>query len=279
MPLHLIATVALAPVLVAQGRRVRRTTPRLPEAAGAREGLAHCATSPPAAIAPMAAPFRLLIAGDSSAAGVGVDTQAQALSGLLPTRLAQALGRPVTWRLVARTGAMIDDLTALLHAIPVQPFDAAVIAIGVNEVTARTPQKLWRARLDALATLLRTRFELPAIVFSALPPMHLFPALPQPLRWYLGTQARRLDATLARWADEQAPKGVRRIAIDLGAQDASARRAGGGDALVASDGFHPGPRAYRAWAEGLAAAMAAAADTTQPHRTTTDQKKPSLLSL
>ena len=36
------------------------------------------------------------------------------------------------------------------------------------------------------------------VVLSGLPPMHAFPALPQPLRTYIGSRAKRLDAVLAR---------------------------------------------------------------------------------
>jgi hypothetical protein len=32
---------------------------------------------------------------------------------------------------------------------------------------------------------------------SGLPPMHRFPALPQPLRWYIGSRARDFDRALA----------------------------------------------------------------------------------
>ena len=49
-------------------------------------------------------PFRLLIVGDSSAAGVGVRTQAQALAGHLSRALASGARRKVHWQLVARSG-------------------------------------------------------------------------------------------------------------------------------------------------------------------------------
>lgn len=71
----------LGPLLLWQGRRVRATALRLPEAAGPRtaEGSA----------------LRLLIVGDSSAAGVGAAHQDEALAGRLAQALAARLGRPV----------------------------------------------------------------------------------------------------------------------------------------------------------------------------------------
>ncbi len=58
---HALVTAALAPLLLWQGRHVRRVTPRLPEAAGPRAGTTGHGP-----------PLRLLVLGDSAAAGVGV---------------------------------------------------------------------------------------------------------------------------------------------------------------------------------------------------------------
>ena len=70
-----LRTLLTAPLWLAQGVHVAITTERLPEAAGPRQGRIG------------AGRLRLLILGDSSAAGVGVATQDLALAG----RLAAAL--------------------------------------------------------------------------------------------------------------------------------------------------------------------------------------------
>ena len=67
-----IAAIALGPLLLLQGRRVRRSVPRLPEPTGPRSGCVGAGRS-----------LRVLIAGDSAAAGVGSANQDQALSGQL----------------------------------------------------------------------------------------------------------------------------------------------------------------------------------------------------
>jgi hypothetical protein len=66
MGYHLV-TATLGPLLLLQGRHVRRVTPRLAEAVGPRDGTAG--NGPP---------LRLLIVGDSAAAGVGVPVQGRA---------------------------------------------------------------------------------------------------------------------------------------------------------------------------------------------------------
>lgn len=225
------------PLLLAQARRVRRAALRLPEAAGAREGL--CADD-----AVAGAGLRLFILGDSSAAGVGVATQDEALSGQLARRLVERCGRPVAWRLAARTGSALTDLPGLLQAHG-GPADLALVVVGVNDVTGQTALRAWRAGLATLHHALLARTGARAVLYSGLPPMHRFPLLPQPLRLYLGGQARRLDAALAAFAQEA---GAHHVPLpDLGDRT-----------LIAEDGFHPSAAGVRLWVASLAEAAAQA---------------------
>lgn len=220
-------TIGLGPVLLAQGRYVRRVTPRLPEPEGLRQGVEGSG--------PL---LRLLILGDSSAAGVGVATQAEALSGQLVAALAAAFR--VSWKLVATSGLTSAEVLAKLEAEPEQPFDIVVTATGVNDVTGSTGRAQWLAVQQRLVGLLKGRFQARHILLCSLPPLHHFPALPQPLRWYLGLRARRLNRDLRHWAPRN--EGCTFVPIDF-PLDLS---------LMASDGFHPGAGAYALWASQLA---------------------------
>ena len=222
-----------------QGRRVRRLALRLPEAAGAREGdsLAHESRT------------RLLIVGDSSAAGVGVADQSQALSGRLVAALSAAGATPRRWRLIARTGAAAADLPALVDqdlkpsSACDQHFDLAIVVVGVNDVTQATPIVRWLDNLDRIHARLRYH-GVRTTLYSGLPPMERFTALPQPLRSWLGLQARRYDRALGHWSQAQ-PDAVHVVLPRL--DDAS---------LLASDGFHPGAAGCEVWAQALARTIA-----------------------
>lgn len=230
--LHGALTLGLAPLLLVQGRWVRRRTPVLPEPPGPRAGVIG-----------QGPVLRLLIVGDSSAAGVGAAHQDEALSG----RLTQALARDFTvhWRLQACTGHKLADVRAAVRGLPAEPFDVVVVAVGVNDATGRTRMAHWLHGLQSLVTELKQRHQTQQVILSALPPVHLFPALPQPLRWYLGRCATRLDQAQRRWVAGQ--PGCEVVVADF-PMDLR---------YMAHDGFHPGPLAYEAWAGALAAQILA----------------------
>ncbi len=226
--MYRIAALALAPVLVTQGLIVRRRVPVLPEPPGERHG--RRGSGPP---------LRVLIVGDSAAAGVGAPHQEQALTGRLVDRLASTF--EVEWKLLARTGATSASTLARLHSLEPSRFDVAVTSLGVNDVTAGVRLATWRRQQTALRALLRERFGVSRLAIAGLPPVEGFPALPQPLRWFLGTRSRVFSRTLQRDVSLEPDCGF----VDLRfTMDAS---------LMATDGFHPGPRIYDGWAAQVAA--------------------------
>lgn len=89
------AKFALGPVLLPQAHWLRRTALRLPEAPGPRQGVEGQGEPK----------LRVLVVGDSSAAGVGMADQAHALALPLARELALREGRAVGWQLVARSGS------------------------------------------------------------------------------------------------------------------------------------------------------------------------------
>lgn len=223
----LAVKLPLAPVLIAQALWARARVPRLPEAEGPREGVVGRGPA-----------LALLIVGDSSAAGVGVRTQAQALAGRLAPTLARRAGVAVHWRLRARSGV---NTAAALELLDDEPADVAVVVTGVNDVVDQVaPAKALAAR-ERLLDALRRRQRVRHVVWSPVPPMGAFRGLPQPLRWVTGLDARAHDRALAAWAASR--EGCSVLPLQLPVQDTT---------LLASDGFHPGAPMYRRWGEALA---------------------------
>jgi lysophospholipase L1-like esterase len=147
------------------------------------------------------------------------------------------------WLLIAQTGATTASTLARLHQTPAQPFDIAVVALGVNDVTRATPLRRWLAQQAMLNNLLGDKFAVRRIYTSGLPPMSQFPVLPNPLRWLIGQTASRFDRAITH-ARARDPR-ITQIALDL-PLDAH---------LMAADGFHPGEQVYAIWAEKLSSAI------------------------
>ncbi len=238
--------VAMAPVLFCQGKYVRLVTPKLPEAAGPRSG--ECGRGAPLGDQARDANRRemtLLVLGDSAAAGVGVATQDQALVGHMVARLKDRFR--VRWRVIAETGATTRSTIVKLKQLhananssaPPESFSLVAISLGVNEVTCGRSARKWLAELDELARLLRDQAGVQRMLWSGIPAMHEFPCLPQPLRWYLGARARMLNRVLRAWTERQPDCEF------VAAPD------GGYAELMATDGFHPGPKVYELWAEEM----------------------------
>lgn len=238
--MSLTLKLALTPLLVAQALATRRRLPRLPEPAGPRSGVAG-----------QGLPLRLLVAGDSSAAGVGVATQREALAARLAEALAAACGVSVHWQLQARSGLTTARTHALLReADRLAPgglhADVAVLVSGVNDVVEQVPSHRAVQARAALADWLRNGHGVQHVVFAPLPPVHQFPGLPQPLRWVAGSDARRHDQALRAWAATRGD--VSHVDMELPLNRG----------VMASDGFHPGAAVYRITAAALAEHIARA---------------------
>lgn len=230
---------SLLPVLLAQALHVRRTAARLPEPPGPREGQAggHAGRA-----------VSVLFLGDSSAAGVGVDEQASALA--LPTArsLAARLNAAVHWQLIAKSGVNTAQAFAMLKRAVVRRADLLVTALGTNDVTSQQSPRRFIAGYKALLDYAVTHLGVRGAVITGLPPLRILPAAPQPLRWYLGQYARRLDSLLQHWC--KATQNLAYLSLDWAAEPEQ----------MAADGYHPGLGQYRRWAEMVAERLATLLD-------------------
>jgi len=226
----------LAPLLIAQAARLRKTAQRLPEASGERSGFLPGRLEDP--------PLRLLFLGDSSAAGVGVALQDYALAYPCAASVHRRTGRSVQWRLLAQSGINTSQAAALLEQHPPGPAEIFVTALGVNDVTSQKTPKQFVNDYRALVRQIQLRTGAAAGVINGLPPMGSFLAIPNPLRWYLGRYAKRLDAQLRSWVATQ-PQ-LRHVSLELSSEPSA----------LASDGYHPGLEGYRQWAEHVAQCVA-----------------------
>ncbi len=217
-----LTTALLLPVMLYQGKRVRRTTPRLPEAAGPQDG--QYGDGPPE--------HRLLVIGESTAAGVGVDSHDQGLASQLALHLHQRTGRTIAWHTWGINGITMGGLLGKLATAELPKADTVLLSMGVNDTTGLTPRRRFRQQLIELHQRLMPEDDGP-LYLICVPPMHRFTALPAPLRQLMGWRAHQLDRVYARLARAQPADFVHLRYPTVTDPD-----------MLARDGYHPGVKGY-----------------------------------
>jgi lysophospholipase L1-like esterase len=220
--------LAQAPIILRQGRHLRRSTPRLPDAPLPWEG----------SLGDGEAPLNVLVLGDSTAAGVGVDHAELGLAGRLAEALEARTGRPVHWRARGRNGATARDLVRdyLDEALDGE-VDVLFLTVGANDALALRSARAFRR--DVRRIIHRTRKAHPQsiVLMSSLPAFFRFRLLPEPLRSALYRHSQALEAAARAVVAEE-----RRAHMSPPPPPYT-------DGFFASDDFHPSSLGYRDWAD------------------------------
>jgi lysophospholipase L1-like esterase len=189
-------------------------------------------------------PLRLLVLGDSIAAGLGAERRKDTLGARLARGLAKELHRAVELRTAAVVGSESSALAAQLDGLPSSYApDVAVIVIGGNDVTHRVPVVESVRHLEEAIDRLRARGA--AVVVGTCPDLGALREVPQPLRT-LGSRMSRQLAIAQRDA-----------AIRNGAHAVALARVVGPffitnpDEMFSLDRFHPSALGYKRTAKAL----------------------------
>lgn len=91
-----IISVPLLPILYFQGKKIKATVPRLPEAKGNR---GSCSVSSEKTL-------NIITIGESTVAGVGVKTHEEGFTGTFARELATAMNMNVDWKVFAKVGTL-----------------------------------------------------------------------------------------------------------------------------------------------------------------------------
>lgn len=225
-----ISTIALIPSLIIQGNAVKKNTLRLPEPEGQRQGTVGTGKA-----------LSVLILGDSAAAGVGVETQEDALLGAVLKELKD--GYEISYQLEATTGHTSGQVIQTVKNMSAQHFDVVITSVGVNDITKLTSPKDWIQKQQQLYAEINRKFMPELVIASGVPPMNMFPALPHPLAWLFGQYAKGMNKNLAKFVQQQA--NMQWIEYDL-------ERFKTLNLEMAADGFHPSKEIYALWAEQVA---------------------------
>jgi lysophospholipase L1-like esterase len=183
-------------------------------------------------------PIRLIVLGDSSAAGYGVPDPLETPAALLATGLAEVAGRPVRLATLAVSGAQSGDLASQIERMPVDGADVAVIMIGANDVTHRVPPAIAVRQLSEAVSKLCTGGT--EVIVGTCPDLGTIEPVPQPLRM-LGRRWSRQLAAAQTVAVVEA--GGRTVSLgDILGPEFAARP----KEMFSPDRFHPSAAGYAA---------------------------------
>lgn len=228
MRMSLALLAVRGPQVLVQVGVLKRDVPRLPEAARPWRG---------AEVGPD--PIRLLVLGDSTAAGVGVDSQDEALPGHLARAIQRHTDRGVSWRAVGRNGATTRDIvTDYLADAVSEPADLVFLSIGANDAIHARTTLAFRRDLRRILTGLSAALPEALILLSSLPVFGLFPVFPEPLRTTLFRHTRNLER-VARPIITSDPRWMM-LRNDPPPYSHD---------FFSSDRFHPSSAGYRDWAD------------------------------
>jgi hypothetical protein len=229
LPLSRALVIAQGPIILRQARALRRTVPLLPDAPLPWRGRVDGRDGGPEA--------GLLVLGDSTVAGVGVEHADAGLAGRLAAELAHRSGRTIAWRAAGANGATSRDLLRdhLDDALG-GPTDLVVLSIGANDALGlRSARAFGRDVARILARIDRVHPRVPVLV-SSLPSFGQFELLPQPLRRSLHRHSLALEGA------------ARRVVTRERHRHMSPPPPTYTEGFFASDLFHPGEVGYRDWA-------------------------------
>ena len=227
--MKLFLTWLALPVALWQGLAVRRRTERLVPPSGPHEGVTG----------PGEATIRLLVIGDSSAAGVGVERVEQTIGPLLAGHLARKTGETVQWRVAGFNSATSGQIRDhVVKHLPRDAFTHVVLSVGANDAKNFHTLARFKREFGGLIYALKARFPSARLVWSPIVEMRDVPALSRPLADILSVRAHAFNALGSRLARERGGVAATPLPVE-------------GPQGFAVDGFHAGKPGYAAWAAHL----------------------------
>ncbi|WP_395373611.1 SGNH/GDSL hydrolase family protein [Marinicella sp. W31] len=245
-----LLTLPLLPVMYFQARKIRATVPKLPEAQEPQgvSGKTHRQR------------LRLLLLGESTMAGVGVDKHSEGFAGILADSLSHHLEIAVHWQVNANSGYTAEDVRSKTVPNLDAEADLIVIGLGANDAFKLNTPKRWRRHIAALIHSLRKHYPQTPIVFTNMPPIKEFPAMTGLLKLTIGNLVEALGRALAQEITAHdhvyyhartitVKDWIERFQVDKHIDD------------FFSDGIHPSQLTYRIWAQDLAQFIQARPET------------------
>lgn len=221
----------VSPFLYLQGQYTRRKVGVLPDAAGAKTGIAGEGADEPS---------KLLVIGESTVAGLGARTHEFSLAGQFAKGLAKRLDRKVEWTVIGRNGVTARrTIDELVPQMPDKEFDHILLGIGGNDVMKLSSPKKWRRDMIELLGILRGKNPNAVIFISNCPMIVYSTAIPHPIKFLLWELSKMHDANIREFSADIDGVHYYPQPVDVKVEGFFA------------DGIHPSEQGYADWADAM----------------------------
>ena len=237
-----IIAVPLLPILYFQGQKIRKNVPNLPEAKNPK-GYIKTASEKT---------LKLLVIGESTIAGVGVDFHKNGFTGALAKEISQKTNNSVLWKVYAKSGYTAKMVRKkIILTIEDSTADIIVIGLGGNDAFKLNSPDVWMFQINFLIKTLKRKFPKTPIYFTNMPPIKEFPAFTNAIKFVIGNLVEILGKRLDRRVLKKENVHYNNEVITLKNWQKRHNLKGDVDVFF-SDGVHPSKLTYQTWGKEMA---------------------------
>ena len=242
--LGVIISFPLLPLMYYQGKHIRASVPELPEA----EGIEGQCQANPSTINTL----KIISIGESTIAGVGVQTHEEGFTGAFANELSKLFNMNVSWKVYAKSGYTARKVeNKLIPKITETKADMIIIGLGGNDAfTLNSPSK-WKVQIRSLIASVKSKFPEAVIIFCNMPPIKEFPAFTTLIKFTIGNLVEILGDELGvivndyentfYFGEKITLKGwIDKFGLKIQKEE------------FFSDGVHPSKLTYQTWAIDIA---------------------------
>ncbi|MCS5489673.1 SGNH/GDSL hydrolase family protein [Algoriphagus limi] len=179
---------------------------------------------------------RILILGESTAAGMGASQPETTLAGNI-FRLFQEKYQVIN---LGKNGLRAKELIPTFKEdLEINPskVEGVFLFIGANDCFRLTKPLNYKSELENIISWLKKNFSPNWIYLSAIPPVHIFPAFTPQLKYFLLRQRKFLSSEMEQIASQDSNVIYQEIRFDLTPE------------FFADDGIHPSDKGYQGIAQ------------------------------
>ena len=173
--LLVLAALPFIPYLIFQGYYIRKKVPDL-----------SAPTDTTGQAGTQLNELKLLCIGESTIAGIGVNSHQEGIAGQLADFLNKHLNRKVIWSVFAKSGLTTQGVLEKIKTEPIKATpDIIVIGIGANDGFRLHSPNLFIKNVQSIIECLQNKFPEKPIVFANMPPISIFPAFPFLVKYFV----------------------------------------------------------------------------------------------